>query len=83
MGEAELKALEDAHVWGIATHWEGCETTHPRCAVQVLIAEVRRLQKQLQQMALRAVTSEGEWQELSSWLKANGHEEVLAHLRGG
>lgn len=27
-----------------STHWEGCETTHHRCAVKYLLAEVERLE---------------------------------------
>lgn len=85
MSEDALASMLAAHTDGerIGTHWDNCyqDPHHPGCAVYALVAEVRRLQKQLQQMAAAAVTAVGEWQELGSWLKANGHEEVLAHLR--
>lgn len=50
MTESQLQAIETALLdpdhYG--THWEGCETTHPRCAVRVLLDEVRRLAKELE-----------------------------------
>jgi hypothetical protein len=36
--------LDPTHV---GTHWEGCETTHPRCAVRVLLDEVGRMRTEL------------------------------------
>lgn len=31
----------------IATHWAGCEESHPHCAIAKLIDEVERLEKKI------------------------------------
>jgi len=41
--DADLDALLAAHCGRVGTHWDGCEREHPRCAVAVLVQEVRRL----------------------------------------
>lgn len=53
MSEDQLTAIASlAYDGRYGTHWEGCETVHPRCAVLKLVDEVRRLRAELD--AIRA-----------------------------
>lgn len=38
-----IKKLIEGKDYG-TTHWSGCEASHPRCAIRVLLAEVEHLQ---------------------------------------
>lgn len=82
MDEAGLKAIEDAYAGGIGTHWVGCHLKHPKCAMFLLLAEVRRLRAEAAASALREIANAGEWQSLGDWLQANGHFEVAGYLAG-
>ena len=51
---ADLDAIRAAHLDGRpdSTHWGECHLAHPHCAIAVLLAEVERLQGQVDDLVV-------------------------------
>jgi hypothetical protein len=53
--------LRDCGTGGrIGTHYDGCHRSHPRCAVEALVAEVRRLRAERDNLWASNVIYRGE-----------------------